>query len=82
MIGSTSVPERQNWVEGMRSRTPNEMDLKNIQEMRRTGWGPTAIATGLELNIQSVRKALKNTAKPVKETAEQKLDREMLGRVR
>jgi DNA invertase Pin-like site-specific DNA recombinase len=76
------VPVYQNWVEEMRNRTPNEQDLKNIREMRGSGWSSTTIATGLELKIQTVRKALKNTPKPVKETAEQRTDREMLGRVR
>ena len=82
MIHSTGVPEHRNWVEEMRSRTPNEHDLRNIQVMCGTGWTSTAIASGLELNLQTVRKVLKNVPKAVKETAEQKIDREMLGRVR
>jgi DNA invertase Pin-like site-specific DNA recombinase len=82
MIHITGVFESHNWIEEMRSRTPTEWDLRNIREMRSTGWTSTAIATGLELSVQTVRKALKNTPKPIKETAEQRTDREMLGRVR
>jgi DNA invertase Pin-like site-specific DNA recombinase len=82
MISSTSVSKQQNLVEEMRSRIPNEVDLRNITEMHRTGWTSTAIATGLELKVQTVRRALKNLPKPAKESAEQKVDREMQGRVR
>lgn len=82
MIQSIGVSEHSNWVEEIRNRVPNETDLRNIQEMQSTGWTPTTIASGLELKFETVRKVLKNLPKPANETAEQKIDREMLGRVR
>jgi len=69
-------------AEELRSREPNEQDLKNIDELRGLGWRATAIGSALEMNPGTVRKTIKNLPKPVKESATQKMDREMVGRVR
>jgi len=69
-------------AEELRSRKANEQDLKNINELRGLGWGATAIGSALEMNPGIVRKVIKNLPKPAKESAAQKMDREMQGRLR
>lgn len=65
----------------MIARQPNEHDLQNIQELYGLGWKGTAIASALELKVGTVRKVTKGWPKPVKETVQQRLDRELQGRI-
>lgn len=64
----------------MRQRHPSEEDLKTIGELKSRNWPATRIASGIEMEVKTVRKAIKGMdIQP--ETREQKLDREMRGRV-
>jgi hypothetical protein len=59
MVQSTSVSERENWVEQMRNRVPSEGDLATIQDLHSKGWKAPAIASGIEMNVKAVRKAIR-----------------------
>lgn len=76
IVGTLSIAEE------IRSREPNEQDSKDIAEMRAHGYSPAAISSGIELDVRKVRKVIKNLPKPTKETAAQRMDRAMAGRVR
>ena len=69
-------------AEELRSREPNEQDLKNIKELRGLGWGATAIASAIEMDVRIIRKVIKTMPRPAKETPAQRIDRVMVGRVR
>jgi hypothetical protein len=67
-------------IQELRKRQPSEEDLKTIAELKRQNWKATQIASGIEMDVKTIRKALKRLdIRP--ETPEQKLDREMRGRV-
>jgi len=59
MIDSTSVSERENWVEAMRNRFPTESDRATIQDLHGKGWKAPAIASGIEMNVKTVRKVIR-----------------------
>lgn len=64
----------------MFTRKASESDLKNIVELKKAGWKATEIASGLEMDVRTVRKAIKQLEiKP--EASQERLDREMVGRV-
>jgi hypothetical protein len=58
----SSVSERENWVEAIRNRVPTENDLATIQDLKCKGWKAPAIASGIEMNVKTVRKVIRKLA--------------------
>jgi DNA-binding NarL/FixJ family response regulator len=57
---SQQVRERHhNWVQEMRDRQPNENEVQTILNLKGQGWKAPAIASGLELNLKTVRKLIR-----------------------
>jgi hypothetical protein len=67
-------------IQELRKRQPSEEDLKTIAELKKQDWKATQIASGIEMEVKTVRKVIKGLdIRP--ETPEQRMDLKMRGRV-
>jgi hypothetical protein len=73
-------------IQDFRKREPSADDLNTIRDLHSRGWKAPAIASGIEMNVRTVKQAIRGLEQPKpkptrkENIAEEEIDQAMRGR--